>query len=204
MFSAVPKPKDAARTAAEQVKRERRLERQRQEAAARHRAERRRRLRNIVGGAVVVVAAGAGGWFLLRPDPEVAGVSKFSSDGREHVTGATYDSPTPTSGDHDASAPACGRLSEPLELDLAVHALEHGAVVVWYQPDVAENARADAASLLREWDSHWILSPNPDVDSPFVATAWNRLEAFDEPGPELREFVDTYRRRGPERVDCPT
>lgn len=196
-------PKDAARSAAEQAKRERRLERQRHEAAARHRAARRRQLRTVALAVVTVVVGAAGAFLLLRPEPEVDGVIKRSTDGRDHVTGAAYDEATPTSGDHSASAPACGRTTDPLALELAVHALEHGAVVVWHRPDVDDDVRAAAADLLREWDSHWILSPNPEIASPFVATAWNRSKAFDEPGPELREFVDTYRRRGPERVDCP-
>ena len=198
----MPKSKDAGRAATEQAKRERRLERQRQEAAARHRAARRRRLKAIALVVLAVVALGVGGYWSLRPDPEVDGVTKLSTDGRDHVTGANFDTATPTSGDHSASAPACGRRTEALEPELAVHALEHGAVVVWYRPDVSEEARAAAGDLLREWDSHWILSPNSDIETPFVATAWNRLKAFDEAGAGLREFVDTYRRRGPERVDC--
>lgn len=197
------KPKDAARAAAEEAKRDRRLERQRQEAAARHRAARRRRLRTVVMTGVAIAVVLVGGWFVLRPDPEVDGVRKLSTGGRDHVTGATFASATPTSGDHNPSAPGCGRFGDQLALDLAVHGLEHGAVVVWHRPDIDEETRAAAGDLLREWDSHWILSPNAAIDSPFVATAWNRLKSFDEPGPELREFVDTYRRRGPERADCP-
>jgi len=41
--------------------------------------------------------------------------------------------------------------------------------------------------------------PHPDIDAPVVATAWNRRKSFDQPGGDVREFVDTYRRRGPER-----
>ena len=195
-------PKDASRTASEQAKRERRLERQRQEAATRHRAARRRKLRNVAASALLVILVLTGAYLVLRPDPEIAGVTRPASQGRGHVAGATYDSATPTSGRHNASAPGCGVRTEPLAADLAVHALEHGTVVVWYQPEIDDDLRADAGELLREWDSHWILSPNPGIDKPFVATAWNRLKAFDEPTDDLREFVDTYRRRGPERVDC--
>ena len=144
------------------------------------------------------------GYFAFRKDPEVAGVTKPPDDGRGHVTGATYDSATPTSGRHNASAPPCGVTAEPLAADLAVHALEHGAVVVWYRPDVDGTLRSAAADLLAEWDSHWILSPNPDIADPFVATAWNRLKAFDDADSSLREFVETYRERAPEEVDCPT
>lgn len=153
--------------------------------------------------AVLVVAVGAGAFVLFRPDREVDGVIKPANRGRGHIAAATYDAPTPTSGQHSASAPACGSASQGLALDLAVHALEHGTVVVWHRPDINDDLRDDALDVLGEWDSHWILSPNPDIDEPFVATAWNRLKTFDQPDVAFREFVDTYRKRGPERVDCP-
>ncbi len=196
--------KASRRTAAEEKKRQRRFERQRQEAAAKRRAQLRRRVRNVGVGTVLVALIGVGGFFLLRPGPEVEGVIKPPDRGRGHVANATYDTPTPTSGPHSASSPPCGFASQGLPLDLAVHALEHGAVVVWHRPDIDAEARAQALEQLQEWDSHWILSPNPGIEEPFVATAWNRLMAFDEPSEGLAEFVDTYRRRGPERLDCPT
>lgn len=186
-----------------EAKRERRMERQRREAAARRRATRRRRLRNVIVVAVLGAVVGTGIFVLIRPDPEVEGVIRPPNRGRGHVADARYESPTPTSGPHSASAPRCGTASQGLPLELAVHALEHGAVVVWHHPTLDEGARADALEILASWDSHWILSPNPGITEPFVATAWNRLKAFEEPGEGLREFVDTYRRRGPERVDCP-
>lgn len=153
---------------------------------------------------IVVVGLGAGAWYLLGPDPEVAGVERLRSAGRDHVPAnqASYDAPAPTSGPHPASAPSCGPTSTPLDLGLAVHALEHGAVVVWYQPELGEELRQPLLEILREWDSHWILSPNPDIDDPVVATAWNRRKVFDGAGDGVLEFVDTYRGRGPERVAC--
>ena len=153
---------------------------------------------------VALAAVAVIGYLAFRGDPEVAGVTKPPDDGRGHVTGATYDSATPTSGQHNAAAPPCGVSSQPLPADLAVHALEHGAVVVWYRPDVDVAVRSAAAELLAEWDSHWILTPNPGIEDPFVATAWNRLKAFDVPDAALGEFVETYRERAPEEVDCPT
>lgn len=195
--------KGSRRTEAEEAKRQRRLEQKRQEAEAQRRAALRRRVRTVTVAAVVLVAVGVGGFFAFRPDPEVEGVIKPPDRGRGHAPNATYDTPTPTSGPHRAAAPPCGPASQGLELDLAVHALEHGAVVVWHRPDLDDDLRDDALEVLREWDSHWILSPNPGIDEPFVATAWNRLKRFDAPGEGLREFVDTYRQRGPERVDCP-
>lgn len=195
--------KTSRRTEAEEAKRQRRLERKQQQAVARRRAALRKRIRNIGIAAVIAVVVIVGAFFAFRPDPEVEGVVKPPDRGRGHTANATYDTDTPTSGPHDASAPRCGPASQGLALPLAVHALEHGAVVVWHQPDIDEELRGDALDILREWDSHWILSPNPGIDEPFVATAWNRLKPFDEAGEGLREFVDVYRNRGPERVDCP-
>lgn len=196
-------PKRHAQSPDQERKRARRLERQKQEAAARRRAARRRRLRTAAIAAVAVVGVAIIGYLAFRPDPEVAGVSKPPDDGRGHIAGATYDTATPTSGRHNAGAPPCGVAAEPVSADLAVHALEHGAVVVWYRPDVDVTLRAAAVDLLAEWDSHWILSPNSDIEDPFVATAWNRLKAFDTPDESLREFVVTYRERGPEDASCP-
>ena len=200
----MPQRGEASKGGAAEAKRQRRLERKEREAAARRRAARRRRIRNVALLAVVVVGLGAGAWFVLGFDPEVAGVERLRSQGRDHVPAeqATYDAPAPTSGPHPASAPSCGATSTPLDLGLAVHALEHGAVVVWYQPERGEELREPLLEILGEWDSHWILSPNPGIDDPVVATAWNRRKAFAGAGEGVRDFVDTYRGRGPERVDC--
>ena len=196
-------PKHRTPSQEQELKRARRLERQAQEAAARKRATRLRQLRAAAAVAVTVAAVAVVAYLALRSGPEVAGVTKPRDDGRGHVTGATYESGTPTSGSHDAAAPPCGVRGEPLAADVAVHALEHGVVVLWYRPDVDVSLRSAAADLLAEWDSHWILSPNPEIEQPFVATAWNRLKAFDEADSSLAEFVETYRQRGPEDVDCP-
>ena len=185
------------------AKRQRRLARQQAEAEGRRLAARRKRRRSVAATFVTVGAILAIGYFVIRPDPEVAGVTRPESRGGGHVTGATFDSATPTSGPHSASVPPCGSAPGGLPPELAVHALEHGAVVVWYRSDVEDAARLAARDVLGERDSHWILAPNDQIDSPFVATAWNRLKPFDTAGEGLREFVDTYRRRGPERVDCP-
>ena len=81
----------------------------------------------------------------------------------------------------------------------AVHALEHRAVVVWYSEDNGEIA-AGLREIVLKFDDHVILSPNNDLDRPVVATAWNRLKSYDNVDPEIEDFINTYRRRGPEQV----
>jgi len=180
---------------------EARLQRQLEQRRREERTARLRRIRKAVLGLVAIAVIGGGGWLAFRPDPELAGVTRPTNLGGGHVAAASYDSATPTSGEHDARAPQCGTYLEPLEPTLAVHGLEHGAVVVWF-----DSARPELADQLEratdEWDSHVIISANDALDRPIVATAWGRLKAYDEVEPNLTEFVRTYRQRGPERVPC--
>jgi len=153
---------------------------------------------------VGIVVVGGLGFVLfneLRPGPELAGVERVSSAGRGHIDGATYATPTPTSGAHSAGSPRCGVVPTPLDPALAVHALEHGVVVLWYdttRPDLG----AELAALANTWDSHVIVSPSSALSDPIVATSWNRIKAYPDFVDEIDEFIDTYRERGPERVPC--
>lgn len=188
-----------------QAKRERREERKAAEAAAARSARRRRLVVRWTTGVVAVAVAAGIGYLALRPDPEVPGVERPPNEGRGHVEPAqiAYDNDAPTSGGHLASAPPCGVTPSQLDPGLAVHALEHGAVVLWYD-GARENLAESLGDVLDEWDSHWVLSPSSDIAEPIVATAWNRRMTFeDADDPVLREFVETYRERGPERVSCP-
>lgn len=196
-----PRPSDEAQSAAD-AKSARRAQRKREEAMARQRDARWRRVRMVglmafVGGGLV-----AGAFVLLQPDPEVSGVERPRDLGGGHVANATYASPTPTSGPHPAQAPSCGASSSPLDPGLAVHALEHGAVVVYYRAADAATLRDPLEALADQFSSHVIVAPHETLDDPIVATAWNRLQRFDAVGGDVREFIDVYRRRGPERVDC--
>lgn len=189
-------------------KRQRRFERQAFEEARARRAQRRRRIQRIAAGGLVVVVVAVGAFFLLRPDPELAGVERPRDRGRRHVNNPTPEEVAPTSGPHPSNAPPCGVFPS-LEPGLAIHAQEHGAVVVWHQPNLDQEQITEITQMLQEWDSHWILAPNPDIEEPIVATAWNRRMRFQDlntpvgdADATLREFVDTYRNRGPERISC--
>ncbi len=184
-------------------KKRRREERQLAELQATIKARRIRRVRNVGAAVVGVVAIAVVGFLFFRPDPELAGVEKPRYAGTGHLAAGAYDTATPTSGAHAPGAPRCGIYNEELTPSLAVHALEHGTVVVWYRPDLEEPRYDALESLVRSWPSHVILSPNTRLDDPIVATAWNRLKRYDLVGEDLREFIEIYRRRGPESIDCP-
>ena len=86
--------------------------------------------------------------------------------------------------------------------EFAVHSLEHGTVVIWYQPSLAAEEISDLEALVNRFDDRVILSPNAELTQPVVATAWNRLKAYNGADPELEQFIDTYRNRGPEHFSC--
>jgi hypothetical protein len=171
--------------------------------AAKGRRRRELRDRVLVTTGIVLVAGlmVAGLYVALKPDPEIAGVDHPTDRGGGHVESAGFDHDQPTSGPHSASAPNCRTYDEPLDSPLAVHALEHGTVVLWFDPAAPE--LADELEIeAKEWDSHVIITPGVNMGSPVVATAWNRRSSFDNVGDGVREFIDTYRLRGPEDVSC--
>jgi hypothetical protein len=142
---------------------------------------------------------------LAQPAAELEGVEHPIDRGSGHLAeGETtnYGTATPTSGPHSPTSARCGLYPDPLPLVFAVHDLEHGVVVIWYRPDLESELLPDLRAFINEWDSHVIVSPNPGISDPIVATAWNRLMRFDTVEPRLSEFADTYRNRGPESVPC--
>lgn len=186
------------------AKKARRAERKAAEAAARRRSAQMRKLKLATAGLVIVGLVVVS--FVLAAPDELDGVEIRPELGRDHVAlgeAVDYDSATPTSGTHATGAPRCGILVEPLPLELAVHALEHGAVVIWYRPDLSPAVVEDIAGIVESFDDAVILSPNPGLVDEVVATAWNRLKTYAGADAELADFIDVYRYRGPERVGCP-
>jgi hypothetical protein len=169
--------------------------------AKRNRAAARSKAAMIVGSIVLVGLLGFGLFTLVKPAAELAGVERPTDLGRGHVENATYPDSQPTSGPHSASAPGCTTYTEPLDPALAVHALEHGAVVLWFdpaQPELSAELEAETA----RFDTHVAISPGVDMSSPIVATAWNRRASFTSVSSDIGDFVETYRFRGPESEDC--
>lgn len=199
---AAKKASTAANRIKAEEKRARRMERQREELKAKQRARRRRRVRSFTYGALGALAVGGFLFLLVRPDAELQGVERPRNEGRAHVAQVSYATATPTSGGHSGSSARCGVYSQTLQLETAVHSLEHGAVVVWYNPDLADTARQNLTRMVNRWDSHVIVSPNPELADPVVATAWNRMKSFENVDEDLAQFIDVYRKRGPEKVGC--
>lgn len=190
--------------------------------AQRTAAERRARRRSFlaVGAAIVAVLVIAAAAFTLLGgsglDKEAAPVEDYPYpvqmfqpyDGwRTHfAAGETYyayNSNPPTSGPHSAAVTA-GVYDEPVPKEQAVHNMEHGQVVVWYncdggpqpldEPACAE-LRDNLAAMVVEANGSGqlvVMTPYAEMDRRIALSAWQFLDAFDEfDALRVRTFFDT-------------
>lgn len=123
-----------------------------------------------------------------------------------HVSAGTatnYNSNPPTSGPHTAETVLWSTAARALPDISLVHNLEHGGIVLHYQPTLDATQRqqlTDLALDLRQIDRKVVLAPREANDAAITATAWGRvlkLDTFDSP--QLRAFFEANRNRAPER-----
>ncbi len=130
----------------------------------------------------------------------IAGIETFAVASAEHTEEAVdYPQDPPAGGPHAPSWQKCAVYDAPVQNELAVHAQEHGAVWITYQPALSDDDRAELEALAK--DAPFVLiSPYPDLDAPVVASAWGaqlRVDAVDDP--RLQAFLERYAGNGPER-----
>lgn len=136
-------------------------------------------------------------------------VQTFDSEGNEHVQQGTevdYGTSPPTSGAHYAREASAGFYEETPPLGNLVHSLEHGFVVVYYDPAaITPEARASLEAFVAAHnDDPWagvVVAPHPgeDPEAPYVLTAWQqmlRLDGYD--AETVQAFLAEYLGRGPE------
>ncbi len=172
----------------------------------------------VLAGALVVYVtfmmggggsdAGDGSARDVPDDPLLADAESFPSNGANHVSSDSdidYERVPPLSGPHYSQAASADFYEERVPLGSLVHSLEHGYVVVYYDPGaITPEARADLQNLTATYDERWesvIAAPHPEDDpaSAYVVTAWQVRLATDEYDPEtVRAFMDAFRGRGPE------
>lgn len=87
-----------------------------------------------------------------------------------------YVSSPPTSGPHFAFVAAPGIYPDPLPVGLAVHAMEHGHVVVWYGPSLGGADVAVLSTVARRYPADVLLTPYPKLAAGAAVTSWGCLE----------------------------
>ncbi|PRY65969.1 uncharacterized protein DUF3105 [Glaciihabitans tibetensis] len=136
----------------------------------------------------------------VDPDSiDIAGLTTFDDLTATHVADGTtvdyeteYDMSPPAGGDHWGAWLNCGVYTEPQQEENAVHALEHGAIWVTYNPD---EVTGDDLTTLQDSlpDTYVVLSPYPGLQAPVVASGWgNQVELDGVDDPRLTDFVDKF------------
>ncbi|HEX6208066.1 MAG TPA: DUF3105 domain-containing protein [Actinomycetota bacterium] len=115
-----------------------------------------------------------------------------------------YSSIPPTSGPHSPVPTTAGAVyQEPQPLPEVVHAMEHGAVVVWVSPEAPEPMRErllrTVSSTAEEGYASLIVTPLPGLEEPFAMTAWGSLQrCLGVSPPEIHAFVEAHYASGGE------
>lgn len=123
----------------------------------------------------------------------IEGVQVFQDpQGGHTVRQMDYTPSPPVGGPHRAEWQNCGIYDQPVQAENAVHSLEHGAVWITYQPDLAVDAVSKLKDAVRG-NGHVLLSPTDNMPAPIVASAWGiQLRLTNASDPRLVEFVSKY------------
>ena len=145
-------------------------------------------------------------------------------DGRNHIpegtSGGPYHSIPATSGNHWSVAPSATDIGSPgpwgvyataQPQERMLHNLEHGGIVIWYQPSRLDKAGVDT---LTAWVQQQIttsqfkviLTPwsGPDFGHPVAVTAWFWLLYLDTPNTDsINAFLSAHYDQSPEPFGGP-
>ena len=159
-----------------------------------------------IGGVLLIGVALIALVLILGSGPNPSAGVRQPDDGTQHVSVGTtcrspsapcgpnpYSSTPGTSGPHwDPSGIAnWGVYAQPQNETQVIHNLEHGGIVIWYDPERVSDEDVSALTQLVERQVSqgiggrykWILTPwdgTDELPSPIVVTSWNWLLELDE------------------------
>ena len=140
---------------------------------------------------------------------KATGVADHTSDPNERIK---YNSNPPTNGRHFIVPVDDGAYTTAPTDEQLVHNEEHGRVIIWFQPSLPKDTRADLKALFDEDSYQLLLVPRAKMPYKVAATAWNgtpepgvgRLLLCNQTEPglwdALRTFRDEHRSNGPEAI----
>ncbi|NQX35877.1 DUF3105 domain-containing protein [Herbiconiux sp. VKM Ac-2851] len=200
--SVPPKAKDQAKKLTVKQEREaRRAEKVAQMVAQQKKQQRNRRIGIFGGAAAGLIALGLVITFVVtsaEPKVDPASISigelqTYDNLTSNHVsTTVDYAQTPPAGGDHNAVWLNCGVYDQQVPNENAVHALEHGAVWVTYDPAVVDEAGVETLRSKLP-DTYVVLSPYEGIAAPVVASAWGNQVFLDGVDDErLGDFVQKF------------
>lgn len=164
-------------------------------------AERKRTLLLVsAAGLVIAFIVAAVGYAIVNESDDrqaasdLAGVSTFEYAGGKHTPSQVdYKESPPVGGEHNPAWLNCGVYDTPVPNENVVHSLEHGAVWIAYEPDLAEEQLDQLKDITP--DTYAVLSPyKGKMESPIVVSAWgHQLEVDSADDPRIKGFIKEYR-----------
>ncbi len=156
----------------------------------------------IIAGAAILLLVGGVWWSNSLKNKQLSetieGVKQYTQTERDHVQGeVVYEENPPVGGKHSQTWVACNGnvYDKSVPNEQAVHALEHGAVWISYQPTLSSE-QIDA--LRKKVRGYTFMSPLAEQNAPVVLTAWNNqlsLQSVDDP--RIDKFLAKFR-QGPQ------
>jgi lysophospholipase L1-like esterase len=145
-----------------------------------------------------------------NPNPNPAlidpGIETFPYEGSAHVpvgTTVVYMTDPPTSGNHYPYPQGGGYFETPIESGFLLHSMEHGGVIIYYNPATVTDAQKySLKTLARNHPGLFgmvVCVPRNDPAYPIILTAWThrlRLETYDQS--RFDGFVTLFLNQGPE------
>ncbi len=131
-----------------------------------------------------------------KPEESVplTGMKVFAYKGSHKPGRLSFSENPPTGGVHNPSYQNCGIYDTQVALENAVHSLEHGAVWITYQPDLA----TDQVTKIREYakgQTYMLVSPYQygALDKPIYVVAWNHSMGVDKSDDKrIGSFIKKY------------
>lgn len=126
---------------------------------------------------------------------KIQGVQTFSNTAGHVDTPVTYAQTPPAGGEHNPIWLNCGVYDQPVPNENAVHALEHGAVWVTYDPSLSASELDALKAKLPS--SYAVLSPYKGLPAPIVLSAWNaQLKVDSADDKRIAGFFEEYWKGG--------
>ena len=86
-------------------------------------------------------------------------------------------------------------------MNLSLHSMEHGAVVVWYREDLEQSDIDKIKVAFQNASGKKIMLARKDLDVPVALTSWNYLLKLENIDTEkIKEFIETNNDRAPEKA----
>ncbi|MYD52774.1 MAG: DUF3105 domain-containing protein [Chloroflexi bacterium] len=175
----------------------------------------------LVGAALALIACGGGSgatgsWVDIRDRPELEIYDNEHTTGQQiHlIAGQTADYTVipPYAEEHSPIPQPCGAYGGTPTFEMVVHAMEHGAVAIWYAPDRlgADGVEELTAITAKHFeDGHYVIqAPYGGLDTPIMLIAWGvRLPLEDVEERAIDQFFDEFHDDAPEPLaagGCPT